>query len=128
MCKSQVSWFTITLPAKPSLTPVLTPQSKLEALHDFKTQSIGSCSEREYIPLFCSKKEALFIMKLKKWFTALICSKEHSINVSILLHIQLFSSVSWSKIFQFWTDHFSQYNIYEIQNNNSKSSLGQTKI
>lgn len=55
------------LPAKPSLHPVLTPQSKLKALNDLKTQSTGSCSEREYIPIFCSQKEAIFMTKLKTW-------------------------------------------------------------
>lgn len=55
------------LPAKPSLHPVLTPQSKLQALNDLKTQSTRSCSEREYIPIFCSQKEAIFMIKLKTW-------------------------------------------------------------
>lgn len=82
---------------KAFLTLGLTPQSKLEALNDFKTQSIQSCSEGEYIPFFCSNlhneaKDMVYCSYLQQGTLSMFLH---------FLHIQLFSSVSWRKSFNF---------------------------
>ena len=44
---------------------------------------------------------AIFIMRLKTWFTAVICSKEHYQCFYTFCTSNFFSSVSWRKSFNF---------------------------
>lgn len=115
------------LSGKAFLNPCTNSPKQAKGLNDFKTQSIGSCSKREYIPLFCSKKEAFFIMKLKTWFTAVNLQPG---TLSMFLHIFAHPTFSAQclevKAFNFGLIILSHH-IYEIPNSNSELKSGSDK-